>query len=207
MQAFQHVSGRAVQLSGTNIDTDQVIPARFLRNPRASGYAGYLFHDLRYAHDGSPRPEFPLNLPANAGAPILAAGENFGCGSSREGAVYALFDAGFRCVVAPSFGDIFRNNCYKNGVLPIALDAAAIAGLFAQRAEWTVDLPAQTVRAGAATHAFAIEPFWKECLLEGVDDIDLTLRERDSIAAFAAAHFQRFPWLPLDMARWQANRP
>ena len=110
-------------------------------------------------------------------------------------------------MVAPSFGDIFRNNCYKNGVLPIALDAAAIAGLFAQRAEWTVDLPAQTVRAGAATHAFAIEPFWKECLLEGVDDIDLTLRERDSIAAFAAAHFQRFPWLPLDMARWQANRP
>lgn len=207
MEAFKSLTSTAVRLDIRNMDTDQVVPARFLRTTRKEGYADFLFHDLRIAPDGTPIADFPLNRPEAAGARILVAGENFGCGSSREGAVFALFDANFRCVIAPSVGDIFRNNCYKNGVLPIALDAAAIAGLFAQRAEWTVDLPAQTVRAGAATHAFAIEPFWKECLLEGVDDIDLTLRERDSIAAFVAAHFQRFPWLPLDMARWQANRP
>lgn len=201
MQAFQHVSGRAVQLSGTNIDTDQVIPARFLRNPRASGYAGYLFHDLRYAHDGSPRPEFPLNLPANAGAPILAAGENFGCGSSREGAVYALFDAGFRCVVAPSFGDIFRNNCYKNGVLPVILPLDDVDSLGAPGLEISVDLATQTVKAAGKSYRFDIEPFWKECLFEGVDDIDLTLRYKNQIAGFAKNHFASQPWLALEMPK------
>ena len=207
MQAFKTLQGRAVRLAINNIDTDQVVPARFLRTTRKEGYADFLFHDLRIAPDGTPIADFPLNRPEAAGARILVAGENFGCGSSREGAVFALFDANFRCVIAPSVGDIFRNNCYKNGVLPVILPLDDVDSLGAPGLEISVDLATQTVKAAGKSYRFDIEPFWKECLFEGVDDIDLTLRERDSIAAFAAAHFQRFPWLPLDMARWQANRP
>ena len=209
MEAIKKVEGRAIWLDMNNVDTDQVVPARFLRNPRNVGYAGFLFHDLRFDTAGAPKPEFVLNLPVNQGAHILAAGENFGGGSSREHAVYALFDWGIRAVIAPSFGDIFRNNCYKQGVLPIKLEEAQIKALLAQQdggAPFVVDLPAQTVSCGSVSHKFAIEPFWKECLMEGVDDIDLTMREMGNIEAFAKTHFARFPWIPLDMAKWQSRR-
>ncbi|MGE4241784.1 3-isopropylmalate dehydratase small subunit [Ramlibacter sp.] len=209
MQPLKHLEGRAAHLDADNIDTDQVVPARFLRNPRSGGYGGFLFHDLRVAPDGSPRPDFPLNRPENQGAVILVAGANFGCGSSREHAVWSLSDAGFRCVIAASLGDIFTNNCYKNGVLPVRLEDGTIARLLAEQAKgarFAVDLPAQTVTCGDATAHFDIAPFWKECLLEGVDDIDLTLREQARIEAFAREHAARMPWVPLDMAAWQARR-
>ena len=195
MEPFTILKGRALQLAAPNIDTDQIVPARFLRNPRKAGYAGFLFHDLRFDASGEPIADFAFNRPENQGARILLAGANFGCGSSREGAVYALVDWGIRCVIAPSFGDIFRNNCCKNGVLPVAMAQSAIDGLAAVDGPLTVDLAAQTVRAGPGSVRFDIEPFWKECLLAGLDDIDLTLRHRAQIEAFAAAHLERQPWL------------
>jgi len=209
MQPLKEVVGRAAHLDTDNVDTDQVVPARFLRNPRSVGYAPFLFHDLRFDPQGGLRADFPLNRPENASAPILVAGRNFGCGSSREHAVYALSDAGFRCVIAPSFGDIFTNNCYKNGLLPIRLEARAIAALLARQeagAPFAVSLPTQTVTCGSVRVNFEIEPFWKECLLDGVDDIDLTLREQARIDAFAHDHIARMPWLPLDMAAWLERR-
>jgi 3-isopropylmalate/(R)-2-methylmalate dehydratase small subunit len=200
VEPFTTLAGGAIRLDGRNIDTDQIIPARFLRNPRKSGYADYLFHDVRFNPDGSANESFPLNQPANRGAQILVAGENFGCGSSREGAVYALLDYGIRCVIAPSFGDIFRNNCYKNGILAVALDEAAIERLLAGHdpaAVVIVDLPGQIVACGPASETFAIEPFWKECLLSGADDIDMSLRHRERIEAFAKEHLATHPWLEL----------
>lgn len=200
MEPFTTLASAAIRIAGRNIDTDQVIPARFLRNPRKSGYENYLFHDLRFHPDGSPNESFPLNFPQSRGARILASGENFGCGSSREGAVYALLDYGIRCVIAPSFGDIFRNNCYKNGVLAVMLDEAAIDRLLGAHdagAVVTVDLPRQIVACGPVAEAFAIEPFWKECLLTGADDIDITLRHRSRIEAFAIGHLAKHPWLAL----------
>jgi 3-isopropylmalate/(R)-2-methylmalate dehydratase small subunit len=202
MEPFTTLTSHVVRIEGRNIDTDQIIPARFLRNPRKDGYAKFLFHDLRFDAHGAPVPDFPLNRAANRGARILAAGENFGCGSSREGAVYALLDHGIRCVVAPSFGDIFRNNCFKNGVLPVVLPEAAIERLLAGAAPGhaavvTVDLPQQSLSSGEARESFVIEPFWKDCLLTGADDIDITLRHRERIEAFAAVHLARHPWLAL----------
>jgi 3-isopropylmalate/(R)-2-methylmalate dehydratase small subunit len=143
---------------------------------------------------------FALNRPGNEGARIVIADENFGCGSSREGAVYALWDYGIRCVIAPSFGDIFRNNCAKNGLLPIVMNATDIADAGATAAPGTaphlaIDLPNQVVDAASRSVRFAIEPFWKECLLLGLDDIDLTLRHRERIATFAAERFARHPWV------------
>jgi 3-isopropylmalate/(R)-2-methylmalate dehydratase small subunit len=198
MEPFTTLTGAAVRIPASNIDTDQVIPARFLRNPRKSGYGNYLFHDLRFHPDGSPNEAFPLNFPVNRGARILVAGNNFGCGSSREGAVYALLDYGIRCVIAPGFGDIFRNNCYKNGVLAVALDETAIERLLGKCGEappLSVDLPHQTVVCGAVSETFDIEPFWKECLLTGADDIDITLRHRSRIEEFAREHLAQHPWL------------
>jgi 3-isopropylmalate/(R)-2-methylmalate dehydratase small subunit len=182
-------------MAAPNIDTDQIVPARFLRNPRRAGYAGYLFHDLRFDAAGAPVAEFVFNRPEHQGARILLAGHNFGCGSSREGAVYALADWGIRCVIASSFGDIFRNNCFKNGVLPVVLPDAVIETLAAADGPLTVDLAAQTVAAGTTSVRFEIEPFWKESLLTGLDDIDLTLRLRARIDAFAAQHLEQRPWL------------
>jgi 3-isopropylmalate/(R)-2-methylmalate dehydratase small subunit len=200
MEAFVTLESTAIRLEGANVDTDQIIPARFLRNPRKAGYAGYLFHDLRFDSDGKPVGAFAFNRPENEGARIVIADENFGCGSSREGAVYALWDYGIRCVIAPSFGDIFRNNCAKNGMLPVVMSTVDIDRLLATAAPGTaprlrVDLPNQVVTAGDIGVRFDIEPFWKDCLLSGLDDIDLTLRHRARIAAFAAERFERHPWL------------
>ena len=200
MEPFTTLTSTALRIDGRNIDTDQIIPARFLRHPRKEGYAGFLFHDLRFDGDGNPIARFALNRVENQAARILVTGDNFGCGSSREGAVYALLDYGFRCVIAPGFGDIFRTNCYKNGILPIALPADAIERLLAdatpgQPPVLVVDLARQALTSGAQHAAFDIAPFWKECLLTGADDIDITLRHRAGIEAFTAAHFARHPWI------------
>jgi 3-isopropylmalate/(R)-2-methylmalate dehydratase small subunit len=189
-EPWQTLRGRAVVLDLVNIDTDQIIPARFLRKPRSEGFHHYLFHSLRRTPDGALRADFPLNAPTAAGAQVLVAGDNFGCGSSREGAVYALVDAGFRAVVAAGFGDIFAGNALKNGLLPVRLPADVVAALMqALQAgpglEVTVDLEAQQVAwGGAAAHAFEVDPFAREMLLAGTDEIGLTLASVAQIEAF-----------------------
>lgn len=188
MIPFTVVSGPAVALDRANVDTDQIIPARFLRKPRSAGYQNFLFHDLRREDPG-----FPLN---GMQPVVLVGAENFGCGSSREGAVYALVDAGIRCVIAPSFGDIFAGNAGKNGLLTIVLPPEEVAGLRAQLpGEVIVDLPAQRLLfPGGNGHSFQMEPFRKRCLIEGLDDIGLTLEHAARIAAFQAADRKLRPW-------------
>ncbi len=194
MQNFTHLDAVAMPMPTPNIDTDQVIPARFLSRPRSEGLAMCLFHDLRHRPDGSDDPGFVMNRPAYRDAGILVAERNFGCGSSRENAVHALLHAGFRAVIAPSFGDIFKNNCQKNGIVPVVLPAEAVAEILAglaarPGARMTVDLERQLVTGpGNASWRFEIDPFVKECLLTGLDDIDLSLRHADAIAAFEASH-------------------
>ncbi|MEO9188882.1 MAG: 3-isopropylmalate dehydratase small subunit [Acetobacteraceae bacterium] len=183
MTPFTALRAPAAVLDRANIDTDQIIPARFLRKPRGPGYNQFLFHDVRAAESG-----FPLGPSDNPA--ILIAGANFGCGSSREGAVYALADAGVRCVIAPSFGDIFAANAAKNGLLTIVLTPAEIGALIEavrQGAELSVDLPREHVRPDNGTAIrFAIDAFRKTCLVEGLDDIGLTLAHAGEIAAFEA---------------------
>ena len=182
MTPFTVLSGPAALLEQANIDTDQIIPARFLRRPRSDGYNNFLFHDLRAADA-----DFPLSATDNA--EILVAGENFGCGSSREGAVYALVDAGVRCVIAPGFGDIFGSNASRNGLLTVVLapDAwGAVRDAVASGAEITIDLRRQHVRAANTEYRFEIDPFRKQRLLRGVDDIALTLESADDIDNFEA---------------------
>lgn len=201
MEKFETLTAIAVPVDGVNVDTDQIIPARFLRTPRKQGYAGFLFHDCRVDQQGRAIPDFALNQAAYAGAGILVGNTNFGCGSSREGAVYALRDYGIRCVIAPSLGDIFYNNCLKNGVLPIRLADAAVAALrdaikARPGTRVTVDLPAQFVEfPDGERHGFAIDALSKRCLLEGLDDIALTQRHASEIAAFKEAYKRRRPWL------------
>ena len=168
MEKFSTLSAIAVPLDEVNVDTDQIIPARFLRTPRKQGYAPFLFHDRRFGQDGRPLPGFRLDDPAYRGAGILVVNTNFGCGSSREGAVYALMDSGFRAVIAPSMGDIFHNNCLKNGVLPVRLPDGAVSELRAALmakpgARVSIDLPAQTVTFPDGTrHIFTIDPLSKK---------------------------------------------
>ncbi|MBN8872129.1 MAG: 3-isopropylmalate dehydratase small subunit [Rhodospirillales bacterium] len=188
MTPFTTLTGPAIGLDRANIDTDQIIPARFLRKPRSAGYQNFLFHDLRREEA-----DFPLN---GATAAILVADSNFGCGSSREGAVYALVDAGIRCVIAPSFGDIFAGNAGKNGLLTIVLPAPLAAALRAQLpAEMTIDLPGQHLHFPDGTvHSFDMDPFRKRCLIEGLDDIGLTLAHAAEIAAFQERDRTARPW-------------
>lgn len=200
MRPFTVVTAVAAPLDMANVDTDQIIPARFLKKPRATGYDNYLFHDLRFDAEGRENPDFVLNRPPYRSARILVAGPNFGGGSSREGAVYALVDAGIRAVVAPGFGDIFFNNSLKNGLLPIVVPADIAERLRAALAaepglELTVDLERQRLRGANVEVAFTIDPFRKECLLKGIDEIDLTLQYGDRIAAFRDAHWAARPWL------------
>jgi 3-isopropylmalate/(R)-2-methylmalate dehydratase small subunit len=199
MRPFTSLTARGCPLPYANIDTDQLIPARFMRRPRAQGYGPFLLHDLRRGADGEPDPKFPLNAPAYMGAQILVARRNFGGGSSREAAVYALADFGFRVVIAPSFGDIFASSAIKNGLLPARVDEAEaellLAALGSGEADaLTVDLAAQTIRCGQTTAPFAIDAVWKQQLLNGWDDIDLTLNEAPSIAAFFASATRARPW-------------
>ncbi len=186
MDAFQHLETTFVPMPDANIDTDQIIPARFLQKPRRDGCGPWLFHDLRYSAEGVRNPAFILNQPALRGARAIVAGDNFGCGSSRENAVWALYDYGFRAVIAPGFGDIFYNNCLKNGLLPVRLPRPAIDSLLAARPAppIAIDLAAQTVTAGGARFEFEIDPFAKHCLLNGIDELGYTLSRLDEILEF-----------------------
>jgi 3-isopropylmalate/(R)-2-methylmalate dehydratase small subunit len=191
MEPFVRLDAVAVPLPRPNIDTDQVIPARFLSRPREVDHGPFLFHDARrLPGQDEQNPDFPLNRPEWRSARIVVGGRNFACGSSRESAVWALFDAGFRCAIAPSFGDIFNNNGLKNGLLPVALPAEAVSDLIAQLeaqpgARVQVDLPAQTVTfPDGGVHGFDIDPFAKHCLLEGVDELGFTLGFEEEIAAY-----------------------
>ena len=201
MEIFNTLTAVAMPLELVNLDTDRIIPARFLRKPRSAGYHNWLFHDLRYQTEGLEDPGFVFNHPAYRGAKILVAAENFGCGSSREGAVWALAGAGFRAWIAPSSGDIFFENTFKNGALAITLPAGKVAAIRKllvdlPGTELTIDLAAQVLRLpGGATEPFDIDPFRKQCLVEGVDEIGLTLSHEAAIAAYERRQKEIAPWL------------
>jgi 3-isopropylmalate/(R)-2-methylmalate dehydratase small subunit len=199
LEQFTSVTAAACPLDTANLNTDQLIPARFLKLPRSAGFGKVLLHDLRFDAGGLERPDFPLNRPAFRGAGIIVAGRNFGCGSSREAAVYALRDYGIRCVIAPSFGDIFAGNAVQNALLTAVTsdeNAAAIMAALAAAPglELTVDLAQQTILCDGRTFAFAIDPVRRMRLLNGWDDIALTESYRDRIAAFAVEDRVRRPW-------------
>jgi 3-isopropylmalate/(R)-2-methylmalate dehydratase small subunit len=193
MQPFTVLTGNAAPLNMANVDTDKIIPARFLKTIKRSGLGVSLFSNLRYNEDGSEKPDFVLNQPKYRQAEILVAGENFGCGSSREHAPWALLDFGIRCVIAPSFADIFFGNCFKNGILPVILPADICAKLMEDaalgpNARLTVDLERQVViRPDGEEISFSVDPFRKNCLLNGLDDIGLTLEHETAISTFEAA--------------------
>ncbi len=202
MQPFTKLTGIAAPLPMVNVDTDKIIPARFLKTIGRTGLGVSLFCEMRYHDDGSERPEFVLNREPYRRAQILIAGDNFGCGSSREHAPWALLDFGIRCVIAPSFADIFYNNSFKNGVLPVVLPQEQVDELMRQAAEFerpvfTVDLEAQEVyREGSNEHfRFEIDPFRKHCLLNGLDDIGLTLEKDAKIGSFEGKRQTTQPWL------------
>jgi 3-isopropylmalate/(R)-2-methylmalate dehydratase small subunit len=201
MEKFTSLTGAAAPLEIMNVDTDMIIPKQYLKTIKRTGLGQGLFAELRYKEDGSENPDFVLNKPAYRNAKILLALDNFGCGSSREHAPWALLDFGIRCVIAPSFADIFYNNCFKNGILPIKVSPKDLAKLMddAKRganAALSVDLEAQEIRGpdGGVVY-FEIDPFRKHCLLHGLDDIGLTLQKAESIAAFEAKASAERPWI------------
>ncbi len=192
MEKFVTLNAIAAPMPLINIDTDMIIPKQFLKTIARTGLGKNLFDEMRYTDDGSEVSDFILNRPPYRDARIIVAGDNFGCGSSREHAPWAIADFGIRCVIAPSFADIFFNNCFKNGILPIVLPKADVEGLLemtqdAERATLTVDLEAQTVTTVDGTvYRFEVDPFRKHCLTEGLDDIGLTLQKVDKISAYEA---------------------
>ena len=200
MQKFETLTGVAAPLEIMNVDTDMIIPKQYLKTIERTGLGKGLFSEMRYKDDGSENPDFVLNRPAYRKAQIIVAEDNFGCGSSREHAPWALLDFGIRCVISTSFADIFYNNCFKNGVLPIVVSKDDLAKLMddAQRganATLTIDLPAQKIRGpDGGTVRFEIDPFRKHCLLEGLDDIGLTMVKADAITAFEAQDEGSRPW-------------
>jgi len=201
MQKFTTLTGVAAPLPMINVDTDMIIPKQFLKTIKRSGLGKSLFFEMRYDDAGKEKSDFVLNKPAYRNAKILIAGANFGCGSSREHAPWALLDFGIRCVIAESFADIFYNNCFKNGILPITLSKEDMAKLFddAERganATLTVDLESQTIKGpDGGTIRFEIDPFRKHCLLNGLDDIGLTLQKAPKIDSFEARQKAAQPWL------------
>ena len=202
MHAFTQLDAVAAPLPRINVDTDQIVPALYLQKPRATDFGAFLFRDVRHDAQGARRADFSLNDPAYAQARILVAGRNFGCGSSREHAVWALADGGFRAVIAPSFGDIFFSNALKNGLLPVRLPERRVEALLAllQREPGThlrIDLAAQRVHAGdGGCDAFEIDPFARHCLLEGLDELDYTLGQSGRIEAFERERALSLPPLP-----------
>ncbi|MEM9147706.1 MAG: 3-isopropylmalate dehydratase small subunit [Pseudomonadota bacterium] len=200
MEKFTTLTGVAAPLPLMNIDTDMIIPKQFLKTIKRTGLGANLFDEMRFLDDGSENPEFVLNQPAYREAKVLVAGDNFGCGSSREHAPWALLDYGIRCVISTSFADIFYNNCFKNGILPIALPQEQVDKLMddAERganAVLTVDLERQMISGpDGGEIPFDIDPFRKHCLLNGLDDIGLTLQKEDAIAAFEAKQKMAEPW-------------
>jgi 3-isopropylmalate/(R)-2-methylmalate dehydratase small subunit len=211
MQAFTVHKGLVAPMDRDNVDTDAIIPKQFLKSIRRSGFGPNLFDEWRYLDQPGqpgvpesarqPNPDFVLNQPRYAGASVLLARKNFGCGSSREHAPWALEQYGFRAIIAPSFADIFFSNCFKNGLLPIVLPEPVVAQLFDEVLAFpgyqlTIDLPRQAIVKGDGTEiAFDVQPFRKYCLVNGFDDIGLTLRHKDRIAAFEAERLARMPWL------------
>jgi 3-isopropylmalate/(R)-2-methylmalate dehydratase small subunit len=200
MQKFKQLSGVVAPLPMVNIDTDKIIPKQFLTTVQRSGLGKHVFNDLRFTLDGKENPDFVLNKPAYRDAKILIAGANFGCGSSREHAPWALMDYGIHCIVAPSFADIFFNNCFKNGLLPIVLPQEQVDRLVVLAGQpgtvLTVDLEAQRVTGSdGLTFDFTIDPFRKHCLLNGLDDIGLTEQYLPDIEAFEAKRKVDQPWV------------
>mgnify|MGYP001554196174 FL=1 len=210
MKSFTVMEGLVAPMDRANVDTDLIIPKQFLKSIKRSGFGPNLFDELRYLDEGQPgqdcstrpvNPDFPLNFERYQGASILLARENFGCGSSREHAPWALEDYGFRCIIAPSYADIFYNNCFKNGVLPIVLDAQAVDGLFQQMYDnegyrLTVDLARQVVTTPSGEEfGFDVDDFRKHCLLNGLDDIGLTLQSAAAIRSYESRLREQSPWL------------
>jgi 3-isopropylmalate/(R)-2-methylmalate dehydratase small subunit len=201
MDKFTTLTGIAAPMPLVNIDTDMIIPKQFLKTIKRSGLGKNLFDEMRYNADGTEIADFVLNQPAYRQAEIIVAGDNFGCGSSREHAPWALLDFGIRCVISTSFADIFFSNCFKNGILPVVLPPEAVAHLMEDarkgaNARITIDLETQTVTASdGETYSFDIDPFKKHCLLNGLDDIGLTLEKVTSIDSFEAQTSQSRPWV------------
>jgi 3-isopropylmalate/(R)-2-methylmalate dehydratase small subunit len=201
MDKFTELTGVAAPLPMINVDTDKIIPKQFLKTIQRTGLGKHLFQEMRYDAGGNENPEFVLNRPAYRNAKILVSGANFGCGSSREHAPWALMDFGIKCVIAESFADIFYNNCFKNGILPIALPKSEIDKLLddasrGANATITVNLETQEIRGpdGGVIH-FDIDPFRKKCLIEGLDDIGLTLKKQDRIGEYEAKRDAARPWI------------
>ena len=201
MQKFDKLSGIAAPMDILNIDTDMIIPKQFLKTIKRSGLGVNLFHEMRYDDAGNDRPDFVLNNSAYKDAKIIVAGDNFGCGSSREHAPWALLDYGIRCVISTSFADIFFNNCFKNGILPIKVtpeqrDALMADANDSENLHLSIDLVNQTIsRPNGASISFDVEPFRKQCLLDGLDDIGLTLEKNAEIDAFESNRDSNRPWL------------
>ena len=200
MDAFVRHTGTVAPLDRVNVDTDQIIPKQFLKRIERSGFGQYLFFDWRFNDDGTPNPEFELNRPGYEDASVLVAGRNFGCGSSREHAPWALQDYGFRAIIAPSYADIFNNNCYQNGVLPVVLPEATVNEILSRAKErpgyaLTIDLEKQTVEDEEGELArFEVDPFLRDCLLRGLDGIGLTMEQEEHIARYEQG---RSPLLPV----------
>ena len=201
MEKFTRLTGVAAPMDAINVDTDQIIPKLHLRTIKRTGLGRVVFDELRFNRDGSEKPEFILNREPYRNAEILVAGDNFGCGSSREHAPWALLDFGIRCIVSTSFADIFYNNCFKNGILPVTVSADELQALMADASDrenpvLTVDLHAQEItRPNGAVVRFQIDEFRRECLLDGLDDIGLTMQKVEMIDAFEKAQRERQPWL------------
>ena len=201
MKKFDQLAGVAAPLNILNIDTDMIIPKQFLKTIKRSGLGANLFDEMRFTQDGEEIADFVLNREPYRGAEIIVAGDNFGCGSSREHAPWALLDYGIRCVISTSFADIFYNNCFKNGILPITVSADERDALMADAAdvenpELWIDLVTQTIRRPNGVEvSFEIDPFRKKCLLEGLDDIGLTMEKSGSIDSFEATRSEEKPWL------------
>jgi len=201
MQKFTTLRAVAAPLPMVNVDTDMIIPKQFLKTVERTGLGKGLFYEMRYHPDGKPRPGFVLDQPAYRSAGVLIAGENFGCGSSREHAPWALLDAGIRCVIAPSFADIFHNNCFKNGILPIKLPHEQVDALMEDagrgaNAVFTIDLEKQEItRPDGDVISFAIEPFRRHCLLNAIDDIAMSLEKEPDIGRFESQQRVSQPWL------------
>lgn len=202
MKAFIQETSTVVAIPGVNCDTDQIIPGRFLKADRAQGYGQFLFHDIRRDEQGEIDPKFPLNRPGADAATILLVEDNFGCGSSREGAVYALVDHGIRAIIGPSFGDIFFNNALKNGLVPVRLaidHCEALADYLARvpDAQVTVDLEAGelTLPGNLGVHPIAIDPFARDCILRGLDEIEMTYTYMEQITAFETDRMASHSWL------------
>jgi 3-isopropylmalate/(R)-2-methylmalate dehydratase small subunit len=201
MEAYKNHQSTAALMNRNNVDTDQIVPKQFLKKVERTGFGAHLFHDWRFNADGSDNPEFELNKPAFKGARILVTGDNFGCGSSREHAPWAIADYGFNTIISTSFADIFYNNCFKNSILPLVVDAAKLQALMDEIAadegvQFVVDLENQTVSTPAGNDFdFEVEAFRKHNMMAGLDDVGLSLKHEDKISAYEEKQKQDYPWL------------